>query len=149
MDRQHPEGRYRALKESSKSIYTAIAANLLIACAKFAAAFFTSSAAMAAEGIHTLVDAGNGSLVLLGKRLAAEPADAAGTRGTLTHYYKRNGTTISSRHLVGRALERRSQALSLAQGRRRSVEQSASESRRSRSWGGLSLTGIRGMILRL
>jgi cation diffusion facilitator family transporter len=62
--------------DSSKSIYTAIGANLLIACAKFAAAFFTSSAAMAAEGIHTLVDAGNGSLVLLGKRLADRPADA-------------------------------------------------------------------------
>jgi cation diffusion facilitator family transporter len=62
--------------DSSKSIYTAIGANLLIAAAKFVGAYFTSSAAMAAEGIHTLVDAGNGSLVLLGKRLAARPPDA-------------------------------------------------------------------------
>jgi len=42
--------------DSSKSIYTAIGANLLIAAAKFLAAFFTNSAAMAAEGIHTLVE---------------------------------------------------------------------------------------------
>jgi cation diffusion facilitator family transporter len=63
-------------KDSSKGIYAAIGANLVIACAKFVAAIFTGSAAMAAEGIHTLVDAGNGSLVLLGRRLADRPADA-------------------------------------------------------------------------
>jgi cation diffusion facilitator family transporter len=72
VDRQYSKGRGRALN----SIYTAIGANLLVASAKFTAAFFTGSAAMAAEGIHTLVDAGNGGLVLLGKQLAAEPADA-------------------------------------------------------------------------
>lgn len=59
---------------SKIAIYGAIGANTLIAISKFTASFFTGSSAMLAEGIHSLVDTGNGMLLLLGiKRSQQEP----------------------------------------------------------------------------
>ena len=62
--------------ESTKVIYAAIVANLAIATIKFIAAAFTGSSAMLSEGIHSVVDTGNGGLMLLGVRRSHKPADA-------------------------------------------------------------------------
>jgi cation diffusion facilitator family transporter len=56
-------------------IFAAMAGNLCIAITKFAAGYVTRSSAMLSEGIHSLVDTGNGLLLLWGLRQAARAAD--------------------------------------------------------------------------
>lgn len=58
-----------------KVLYAAIIANVAIMIAKLAAAGITGSSAMLSESIHSLVDTGNGGLLLLGVRLSRKPAD--------------------------------------------------------------------------
>lgn len=57
------------------AIYGAICANTLIATAKFIGASITGSSAMMAEGIHSLVDTGNGLLLLLGIKRSKQKPD--------------------------------------------------------------------------
>ena len=61
---------------SKVAVIAAVVGNLLVAISKFVAGGMTGSSAMLAEGIHSLVDTGNGGLVLLGMRRSAAPADA-------------------------------------------------------------------------
>src|SRR3954467_2657875 len=65
------------MSEARTAIYGAIGANVAIAITKFLAAAFTGSSAMLAEGVHSLVDTGNGALLLFGVRRSRKPPDAA------------------------------------------------------------------------
>lgn len=55
----------------SKSVKAALFANGFIALAKGMAAFFTGSASMMAEAIHSMADCGNQALVMVGQKQAA------------------------------------------------------------------------------
>jgi cation diffusion facilitator family transporter len=60
---------------SAKAILAALLANLGIAVAKLVGYFFTGSAAMLAESIHSLADTGNQALLFLGGRIARRAPD--------------------------------------------------------------------------
>lgn len=61
---------------STRAVLYALGANTGIAITKFAAAAYTGSGSMLAEGIHSLADCGNQGLLLLGMKRAQRPATA-------------------------------------------------------------------------
>ena len=61
---------------SVRVVIAAFACNGVIAVSKFVAAGITGSAAMQSEALHSVVDAGNQALLLLGLKRAGRPADA-------------------------------------------------------------------------
>ncbi len=60
---------------SKRTLYTGLAANLIILVAKIIAAVLTSSSAMLAETLHSALDTGNSLLLLLGERASRRPPD--------------------------------------------------------------------------
>jgi cation diffusion facilitator family transporter len=61
---------------SVRVVVAAFACNGVIAVSKFVAAGITGSAAMLSEALHSVADAGNQALLLLGLKRAGRPADA-------------------------------------------------------------------------
>ena len=62
--------------ESRKVLYAALAGNVLVTLCKFGAAALTHSSAMLSEAVHSLVDTGNGLLLIYGAYRSAKPPDA-------------------------------------------------------------------------
>jgi cation diffusion facilitator family transporter len=63
------------MAESRVAVYGAIGANFAIAAMKFVGAAVTGSSAMLSEGIHSVVDGGDGVLLLVGLNLSQRRAD--------------------------------------------------------------------------
>jgi len=64
-----------------KVVMAALVADGVVAAAKLTAALFSGSAAMLSEALHSLADASNQMLLLVGRRLSRKPADAAHSFG--------------------------------------------------------------------
>ena len=64
-----------ATSSTLKAVWAALAGNVLVAVAKFAAAALTGSAAMLSEAVHSLVDTINELLSLYGIPRSSRPAN--------------------------------------------------------------------------
>ena len=61
---------------NTRTVVTALSANVAIGVAKFVAAAITGSASMLAEGVHSVADSANQVLLLIGGRRSKRPASA-------------------------------------------------------------------------
>lgn len=61
--------------ESPRAVIAAVLANIAIGVVKFIAAFISGSSAMISEGVHSIVDSGNGLLILFGMKRASRRPD--------------------------------------------------------------------------
>ena len=61
--------------ESKVAVVAAVIGNIAVGIVKFIAAAISGSAAMLSEGIHSVVDSGNGLLVLLGMHRSKKEPD--------------------------------------------------------------------------
>ncbi|HYU97042.1 MAG TPA: cation diffusion facilitator family transporter [Sphingomicrobium sp.] len=62
-------------RQSNRTLWMALAANLGIAASKFVAAAITGSSAMLTEGVHSVVDSTNQLLLMWGRRQSKKPPD--------------------------------------------------------------------------
>ena len=63
-------------RQSNRTLWIALAANLGIAASKFVAAAITGSSAMLTEGVHSVVDSTNQLLLMWGRRQSRKPPDS-------------------------------------------------------------------------
>lgn len=63
------------MPKNHAAVYSALAADILIAATKFIAGGYTNSSSMISEGIHSLVDTSNQLLLLYGLKRSKKPAD--------------------------------------------------------------------------
>lgn len=73
--RNAPNPTPREIVLSNFTVVAAVVAGMLVSGVKFAASFFTGSVAMFSEGVHSLVDAINDSLLLVGSRVSKKEPD--------------------------------------------------------------------------
>jgi cation diffusion facilitator family transporter len=67
----------KAKRSGHVAVLVALSANIAVAAAKYVAWFFTGSASMLAEALHSTADTGNQGLLLIGEHRARRPADRA------------------------------------------------------------------------
>lgn len=73
--RNAPDPTAAQVVRSNFTVIAAVFAGVTVSCVKFFASFLTGSVAMLSEGIHSLVDACNDSLLLIGTRASKKKPD--------------------------------------------------------------------------
>ena len=73
--RNAPDPTAAQVVRSNFTVIAAVFAGVTVACVKFFASFLTGSVAMLSEGVHSLVDACNDSLLLIGSRASKKKPD--------------------------------------------------------------------------
>jgi cation diffusion facilitator family transporter len=103
------------VSERRTVVYAAIAANVAIAITKFIAATLSGSSALFSEGLHSMVDTGDGLLLLLGLHLSHKPP-------TRRHPYGHNGEIYFWSMIVAMSIFGMGGGLSIYQGIRHLAE---------------------------